>query len=60
MHGSRSRLEYGPPYLAKALLPLTIQAQAHKCGNINVLLYIVVEACACACIVVMPRKQIAA
>ena len=60
MHESQSRLKYGPPYLAKALFTLAMQAQAHECRNKNVFLYIVVETSACACVVIMPRKQEAA
>ena len=57
MHESLSHLKYGPPYLAKALFTLVMQAQAHKCRIKNLFLYIVVDTCACACIVIMPRKQ---
>ena len=60
MHESLSRFKYGPPYLAKALFTLAMQAKAHKCKNKNLFLYIVVETCACACVVIMPRKQKAA
>ena len=48
-------------YLGKALFILAMQAQAHKCRNNNVFLYNnVVETCACAWVVIMPRKQKAA
>ena len=48
-------------YLAKALFfTLAMQGQAHKCRNKNVFLNIAVETCACACIVITPRKQKAA
>ena len=60
MHESLSRLKYGPPYLAKALFTLAMQAQAHKCRNKTLFLCIMVETCACACVVIMPRKQKAA
>ena len=40
MHESQSRLKYGPPYLAKALFTLAMQAQAHKCRIKNLLLYV--------------------
>ena len=60
MHEGLSCLKYGPPYLAKALFTLAMQAQAHKCRIKNLFLYIVVETSACACVVIVPRKQKAA
>ena len=57
MQESLSRLKYGPPYLAKVLFTIAMQAQAQKCRNKNVFLHNAVGPCACALVVIMPENK---